>query len=112
MAPLRPEDAPNATVIAPSAEVFPGGGYDRPWVAGEEADELVVEYEAGGSWATVEGRGELRVAVDGEDHGSVEIPGTGIYELAAHAHHGAHSVALIPEAGMSVWSVSFDPGLP
>ena len=29
-----------------------------------------------------------------------------------HERHGAHSVALVPEAGMSVWSVSFDPGLP
>jgi hypothetical protein len=112
MAPLRPEDAPGARVLAPSAEVFPGGGWERPWVAGEETDELVVEYEAGGAWATVEGRGGLIVAVDGEPRGSVEIPGPGIYELATHDRHGAHSVALIPEAGMSVWSVSFNPGLP
>jgi len=112
MAPLRPEDAPNATVIAPSAEVFPGGGYDRPWIAGEDADELVVEYEGGGSWATVEGCGELRVTVDGEDHGAVEIPGTGIYELAAHDRNGTHTVGLLPEAGMGIWTVSFDPGLP
>jgi hypothetical protein len=112
MAPLRPEDAPAATVIAPSFEVFPGGSWERPWVAGEEADELVVEYEAGGAWATVEGHGRLAVAVDGEARGELEIPGPGIYELATHERHGAHTVALIPEAGMSVWSVSFDPGLP
>jgi hypothetical protein len=112
MAPLRPEDAPNARVIAPSAEVFPGGGWERPWVAGEDADELVVEYEAGGAWATVEGRGALALAVDGEDRGALQIPGPGIYELATHERHGAHAVALRPEAGMSVWSVSFDPGLP
>ncbi len=73
---------------------------------------MVVEYEAVGAWATVEGRGALTVAVDGEDHGAVEIPGPGIYELATHDRHGAHTVALTPEAGMSVWSVSFDPGLP
>ena len=59
MAPLRPEEAPNAQVIAPSAEVFPGGGWERPWIAGEDADELVVEYEAGGAWATIEGFGSL-----------------------------------------------------
>jgi hypothetical protein len=111
-APLRPEDAPNARVMAPSAEVFPGGGWEEPWVAGEDADELVVEYEAGGAWATVEGRGGLAVAVDDEERGTVEIPGPGIYELATHERHGAHTVALRPEVGMSVWSVSFDPGLP
>jgi len=112
MAPLRPEDAPGARVIAPSAEVFPGGGWDRPWIAGEDADELAVEYEAGGAWATIEGRGGLAIAVDGEDRGTLEIPGPGIYEIAGHERHGAHRVALIPEAGMSVWSVSFAPGLP
>jgi hypothetical protein len=112
MAPLRPEEAPNAQVIAPSVELFPGGDWEHPWIAGEEADELVVEYEAGGAWATVEGFGTLTVAVDGESHGALEIPGPGIYELAAHERHGSHAVTLIPEAGMSVWSVSFDPGLP
>ncbi len=34
-APLRPADAPGAQVVAPSAEVFPGGDWERPWVAGE-----------------------------------------------------------------------------
>ena len=112
MAPLRPQEAPNAQVIAPSTELFPGGDWEDAWIAGEEADELVVEYEAGGVWATVEGFGSVTVAVDGEPHGALEIPGPGIYELAAHERHGSHTVTLIPEAGMSVWSVSFDPGLP
>ncbi|HEX3735933.1 MAG TPA: hypothetical protein VHV53_00180 [Solirubrobacterales bacterium] len=110
--PLRPEDAPGAEVAAPSAEVFPGGGWDRPWVAGEAADELVVEYEAGGAWATVEGSGRLLVKLDGAPETSIEIPRPGIYELATHARHGAHAVALSPDPGMRVWSVSFDPGLP
>ena len=74
LAPLRPEDAPGARVMAPSAEVFPGGGWDRPWLAGEEADELVVEYEAGGAWATVEGSGTLTVAVDEGDRGRSRSP--------------------------------------
>lgn len=72
----------------------------------------MVEYEAGGAWATVEGRGELGVSVDGEDRGALEVTGTGLYELATHDRHGKHTVALRPEAGMGVWSVSFDPGLP
>jgi hypothetical protein len=29
--PLRPEDAPAARVMAPSAEVFPGGSWEQPW---------------------------------------------------------------------------------
>jgi hypothetical protein len=112
LSPLRPEDAAGARVMAPSAEVFPGGGWDRPWVAGEEADELVVEYEAGGAWATVEGQGTLSVGVDGGEPRPFEIPSPGIYQLAAHERHGAHAVALRPDPGLRVWSVSFDPGLP
>src|ERR1700761_4873879 len=112
MAPLRPTDAPGAQVAAPSAEVFPGGGWDRPWHAGEEADELVVEYEAGGAWATVEGGGRLFVSVDDGPERTVEVPRTGLYELAAHDRHGAHTVAVRPDPGIGVWSVSFDPGLP
>jgi hypothetical protein len=111
-APLRPEDAPGARVMAPSAEVFPGGGWDRAWVAGEEADELVVEYEAGSAWATVEGGGSLLVTVDEGEPRPFEIADPGIYQLAAHDHHGAHTVALRPDPGMRIWSVSFDPGLP
>jgi hypothetical protein len=60
----------------------------------------------------VEGRGVLGVSVDGEGRGTVEVTGPGLYELATHDRHGKHTVALRPDAGMSVWSISFDPGLP
>jgi len=110
--PLRPEDAPGARVMAPSAEVFPGGGWEQPWVAGEEADELAVEYEAGGAWATVEGAGTLLVGVDGAAPSPFEITEPGVYQLAGHERHGAHTVTLRPDPGMRIWSVSFDPGLP
>ena len=53
--PLRPTDAPGARVMAPSPEVFPGGSWERPWTAGEDGEELVVPYEAGG--ASRDGRG-------------------------------------------------------
>jgi len=112
LAPLRPEDAPGARVIAPSAEVFPGGGWERAWIAGEEADELEVEYEAGGAWATVEGRGTVAVRVDGGEAVQLEIDGPGVYQLASHERHGTHVVALSPTPGMGIWSVGFVPGLP
>lgn len=112
MPPLRPEDAPGARVMAPSAEVFPGGDWEQPWVAGEEADELAVQYEAGGAWATVEGAGTLFVGIDGAEPSPFEITDPGVYQLAEHERHGAHTVALRPDPGMRVWSVSFDPGLP
>jgi hypothetical protein len=112
MAPLRPEDAPGARVMAPSAEVFPGGAWDRAWTAGEEADELAVEYEAGGAWATVEGAGTLQVGSDGGEPRPFEITDPGVYQLVEHERHGAHTVSLRPGPGMRIWSVSFDPGLP
>ncbi|HEY2477705.1 MAG TPA: hypothetical protein VGI17_03150 [Solirubrobacterales bacterium] len=112
LAPLRPEDAPGARVAAPSSEVFPGGGWEHPWTPDEAGDELVVEYEAGGAWATLEGSGRIAVTLDGDEPRTIEIPRPGIYELAAHDRHGAHTVGLRPDPGIGVWSVSFDPGLP
>jgi hypothetical protein len=110
--PLRPEDAPAARVMAPSAEVFPGGDWEHPWVPDDEAEELAVEYEAGGVWATVEGAGTLLVGTDGGELRPFEIGSPGVYLLAEHERHGTHAVALRPEPGMRIWSVSFDPGLP
>ena len=52
--------------MAPSPEVFPGGSWERPWTAGEDGEELVLPYEAGGAHATVEGEGELAIELDGE----------------------------------------------
>ena len=53
-------DSAGARVMPPSPEVFPGGSWERPWTAGEDGDELVVPYEAGGAHATVEGRASWR----------------------------------------------------
>ena len=39
MAPLRPTDAPGARVMPPSAEIFPGGSWERPWTAGEDGED-------------------------------------------------------------------------
>ena len=82
--PLRASDAPGARVMAPSAEVFPGGSWERGWNAGEDGEELVVPYEAGGAHATVEGEGELAIEVDGTALGPLAIDGPALYRLTEH----------------------------
>jgi hypothetical protein len=110
--PLRATDAPGARVMAPSPEVFPGGSWERAWRAGEDGEKLDISYEAGGAHATVEGEGELAIALDGESLEPVAVNGAALYELTAHAGHGAHSLVLRPSPGLRVWSISFAAGVP
>jgi hypothetical protein len=112
IAPLRATDAPDARVMAPTPESFPGGSWERPWTAGEDGDELRIDYEAGGAYATIEGAGELSVEIDGAPSGSVEIDGPALYPLAEHPRHESHAAALRPSPGLRVWSVSFAAGVP
>jgi hypothetical protein len=112
MAPLRPTDAPGARVMAPSPEVFPGGSWERAWSAGEDGDELALEYAAGGAYATVEGEGEIRVEVDDEATGTVSISGAALYPLAEHPRHEQHALTLCPSPDLKIWSVSFAAGSP
>jgi hypothetical protein len=112
MAPLRPTDAPGARVMAPTAELFPGGSWERPWTAGEDGDELALEYEAGGAFATVEGPGEIAVELDGQPVGTIAIGAAALYTLAEHPRHEAHSLTLRPTPGLRIWSVSFAAGAP
>jgi hypothetical protein len=112
MAPLRPTDAPGARVMAPTAELFPGGSWERPWTAGEDGDELALEYEAGGAFTTVEGPGEIAVELDGQPVGTVAIGAAALYALAEHPRHEAHSLTLRPTPGLRIWSVSFAAGAP
>jgi hypothetical protein len=112
MDPLRPTDAPGAKVMPPTPELFPGGSWERPWTAGEADEELVIEYEAGGAYATVEGIGEIAIELDGGPAGSVEVVGPSLYPLAEHPCHQAHRLALRPSPGLLVWSVGFAAGVP
>jgi hypothetical protein len=112
MAQLRPTDAPGAAVIAPSEEIFPGGSWERPWTAGEDGEELVVSYEAGGAYATFEGRGEVAVELDGEAAGRLTVDCPALHALAEHPRHEGHTVAIRPSPGVRVWSVSFAAGVP
>ena len=112
MVPLRPTDSPGARVIAPSAEVFPGGSWEQPWTASDEDPALALDYQAGGAYATVEGEGRLEVEIDGEWQQPISIAGAALYTLAEHPSHEAHSLVLRPTPGLRVWSVSFAAGAP
>ena len=112
MRPLRPTDAPGAAVMPPSAEVFPGGKKE-PLRLSADAEPLELGYEAGGAFATVEGRGELAIMVDGEPAAHLRVGGAGLYELAAHPRHEAHLLELGVASGeVAIWSISFAPGVP
>jgi hypothetical protein len=116
LAPLRPSDAPGALVAPPSEEVFPGGSASEPWRPGEPDSPLELDYAAGGAWASVDGRGALRVGLDGGPELSVEVEAPGAYELASHPWHESHRLSLRPTRGLSVYAISFaaapPPGRP
>lgn len=112
MAPVRPTDAPGARVMTPTPELFPGGPWERPWTAGEDGEVLEVPYEAGGAFATVEGKGEIAVELDGRNLGSIATTGATLHALAEHPHHESHDLVLRPTPGLRLWSVSFAAGVP
>ncbi len=108
MRPLRASDAPGAKVMPPSPELFPGGSWEQPW----SGDELKVNYEAGGAYATVEGQGALSVSIDGTDVRQLEIDGARLYTLSEHERHESHRLTLGPSPDVRIWSVSFAAGIP
>jgi hypothetical protein len=112
MAPLRPTDAPGEVVIAPSPELFPGGTWERPWIAGEDGEVLVAPYEAGGAFVTAEGDGEIALELDGSPAAPIAIDGAGLYPLAEHSGHEHHTLDLRPSPGIRIWSISFAAGVP
>jgi hypothetical protein len=112
MAPLRATDAPGVRVMPPSEEVFPGGSWERPWVAGENGEQLEIRYEAGGAFVTVDGHGEIAVELDGEPAGTIDVDAPALYGLAEHERHEEHVLILRPAPGLRVWSISFAAGMP
>jgi hypothetical protein len=109
---LSPSDVPEARVIPPTPDVFPGGSWERPWVAGSDGEDLALDYQAGGAYATVEGEGEIEVEIDGEWTTLPSDPVPGLRTLAEHPAHEAHSLILRPAPGVKIWSISFAPGVP
>jgi len=112
MDPLRPSDAPGAKVMPPSEEVFPGGSWERPWIAGEDGESLEIAYAASGAYATVEGGGQIGVTIDGGSAEPVQVDGPALYPLAQRPRHERHTLTLNPSPGLRIWSLSFSAGVP
>ena len=98
--------------MAPTQEIFPGGSWERPWTAGEDGDELTVEYEAGGTYVTVEGKGEIAIELDSSARDPIKVESSGLSTLAEHPRHESHSIVLRPSPGLNIWSIGFSAGLP
>jgi hypothetical protein len=111
MAPLRPTDGPGARVMAPTPELFPGGSWERPWIAGEDGEELTIPYEAGGAHATVEGMGKIEIELDGKPAAPVAVNGpAALVALAEHPSHERHTLTARPSPSLRVWSIDFSAG--
>jgi hypothetical protein len=107
LAPLRPEDAPGAS-LTPQTE-------DQP-------DAYSGPYEAGGVWAVLDGSGTVQVAdtsVD-RDPGERPKPATvteltvthpGAYPLVEHDRHTAGILELEIGAGVECYATCFTPGV-
>jgi hypothetical protein len=112
MAPLRPTDAPDARVMPPTEEVFPGGAPETPRRATPGMEPLELAYEGAGAAVTVDGRGTISVRVDDGPERAIEVTAPGVYELSAHDRHGSHRLTLAPPAGLDIYSIAFAPGVP
>ena len=92
MAPLRPEDAPDALLSRQSEERE--GAWSGP-------------YEAGGVWGVFEGEGSITVNEDT----TVAIVYPGAYKLVEHPRHTEASLALEVGPGVECLATCFTPGV-
>jgi thiol-disulfide isomerase/thioredoxin len=91
LAPLRPEDEPDAELVAQSEDV--AGPYSGP-------------YRAGAVWAVLEGSGEL--TANGR---RIAVEHPGCYELISHPHSTDGQLELSLDEGLTCHGVCFTPGL-
>jgi hypothetical protein len=110
--PLRPSDAPGVKVIAPTAEIFPGGSTEQPWSSTEGEPSLEFEYEAGGAYVAADGEGRIAISVDGTEREPIEVAHPGLHELTAHDRTERHSLRLEPSPRLLIYSIQFAPALP
>jgi hypothetical protein len=110
--PIRQVDAPGALVARPTPELLPGGSTSEPWRPSDLDPALELDYEAGGVWASIDGRGELGVALDGAQPRTITVETAGAYELTAHDRHERHELVLTATADVNVYAITFAAGLP
>ena len=110
MAAIRPTDEPDARVIPPTKEMYPGGDLTTPWST-PDGEPLWVEYDGAGICASLEGEGTVSYAVTDGPQGSFEMAGPGVYEIAEHGEHARHEVRIDLPPGVRIWAVGFAPGL-
>jgi thiol-disulfide isomerase/thioredoxin len=91
LAPVHPEDDPEAQVVVPTADQ--AGAYSGP-------------YAAGAVWAVLGGAGDLEV--NGE---RVAIAAPGAHELVSHPHHVDAVLDLRVGDGLTCYATCFTPGL-
>ena len=91
VAPVRPEDEPDALVAAQTEDQ--PGAYSGP-------------YEAGGVWAVLDGRGEI--LVNGR---ALAVAGPGCFPLIEHPGHTAGVLELEPGPGVTCLATCFTPGV-
>ena len=91
VAPVRPEDHPDAVLVPQTADQ--PGAYSGP-------------YEAGGVWAVLEGRGA--VSANGR---RIEVAHPGCYPLLVHDRHTEGLLELEVGEGVTCHAVCFTPGL-
>jgi hypothetical protein len=92
LGPLRPEDAPDAELLAQTEDQE--GAWSGP-------------YEAGGVWAVLDGAGT--VTVNGETALTIERPGA--YQLVEHERHTAGVLELDIGQGVECLATCFTPGI-
>jgi len=91
VAPVRPEDHPEARVVVPTPE------QRGPWSG---------PYEAGGVWAVLSGTGTARA--NGRE---IAVDHPGAYPLVEHPRHTTGVLDLEVGDGVTCHAVSFTPGL-
>jgi hypothetical protein len=110
--PLRPSDAPDAKVIPPTQELFPGGSTEEPWPRSDADRSLELDYEGGGAYAATDGEGEIQIWLDGDQLGPVGVEIPGLQELTSHGRTERHSLRLEPSPGVLIYSIQFAAAVP
>jgi hypothetical protein len=110
--PLRPSDAPDARVLPPTPEIFPGGSTEEPWPKAGADRVLELEYEAGGAYAATDGEGEIAIQVDNAEREPIEVIAAGLHELTVHDRTERHTLRLEPSPGLFIYSIQFAAGVP